>query len=404
MAFSELSRLKSISFSILIFTSSCFHCVSSIDLLEECLNTEDSHVTRGAFTCCKNSPRSLPLEAPLDFEKGWKICAVEPESVNEDPVISAWRVYRCIVFQGLPGKPLLPTTFSDLMSSKYPALIKTQIFNKMSELEEVDMKFEVDVECLKRTPYPKVHLLRNLFYDIEQDICEAGNNLTVMSSDAVSRSRSRPTHANLYNLKKSSSSFSPSDLAALLCETCDRSQEMYHRNGDCCSHVPIPFPFIYLPYRYGNHDRVGQCAEDLADEVGLPVDTEFSKHLQSLCYSSCEYHLSGMLEESEMWAGPRVIQSQSEIRALVMKMMPKYVSSKYKQNVMTYVLRKFRSAWVETKTFESRIQLSQMDNRNCDKGKLKNLLVSCKTHRLIETISNVYMNNVSCFFIRNIFT
>lgn len=396
MAFSELNPIKLISFSILIFTLACFRCCTSIDLLEECHNTQDSHVTRGAFTCCKNSPRSLPLQTALDFEKGWKLCAVEPESVNEDPVVSAWRVYRCIVFQGIPGKPLRPITFSDLMSSKYPALIKTQIISQMSELEDNDMKFEVDVECLKRTPYPKVHLLRNLFYDIEQDICESGNNLTTTSSDAVSRKH--PTHANVYTMKRSSFSYSSSDLAALLCETCDRSQEMYHRNGDCCSHVPIPFPFIYLPYRYGNHDRVGQCAEDLADEVGLPVDTDFSKHLQSLCYSSCEYYLSGMLEESEMWAGPRIIQSQSELRGLVMKMMPKYFSSKYQQNVMTYVLRKFRSAWVETKTFETRIKLSQMDTRNCDKGKLKNLLVSCKTHRLIETISNVYLSNVSCHF------
>lgn len=400
----KLKEMKSLTLTVLskriglVMVLCCPIVIIGLDLQEECTQTEDGHVTRGNFTCCASSPESVPLQLSINFESGWKKCAVEPGSLNEDPVISSWRVYRCIIFQGIYGKPLLPTTFTNFYAAKYPPSIKSQIFHRMSELENGDMKFEADVECLKRTPYPKVHLLRNLFFDVEQDVCEAGNNQTLQSDlDTATRNR----YASSSYVQRTSA-ISP-DLAAILCETCDRTKAMYHRNGDCCSHVPIPFPFMFLPYRYGNNERVNRCAEDLADDVGLPADSEFSTHLQYLCYPSCEFYLSGVLDETDLWAGVTILQSQSEIRNLVMKMMPKYLSSKYKQNILHYVLENFKGAWAETKTFEDRIRLSHQDNRTLNKGKLRDLLASCKTHRLIETISTLYLNNVRGAVITSIF-
>ncbi|CAL8140809.1 unnamed protein product [Orchesella dallaii] len=372
----------------------------SRDLLQECRTTDDSHVTRGEFTCCSSSPRSIPLISSLEFVESWEGCAVEPTHGNEDPVISAWRVYRCIVFKKLSPNSLKPSTFAEIMTEKYPVLIKTKVLNKMGKLEEQDMKFELDDECERRTPYPKVQVLRNFFYDIEQEVCEFSSSSYSPYSSPKNSSVFNLLPKNFssihYSIRGTSSSSSNSFaylISSSLCEPCDRRRELYHRNGDCCSQVSIPFPFIYLPFRYGNQDRVENCVNNFIDDVGLPSDTTFANQLKYLCYPSCEYYLSGIISEDGIWAGAEgLLTSQNQLRNLIRAMMPKYFAVKYKREIERFVVSNFRNAWQETKTFESRIQPSQRDLRNCDKGKLKNLLGTCKAHRLVETVMNLYLN------------
>lgn len=98
------------------------------NLLEECRDSGDGHVTRGSHTCCASSPRGVPLQSSIDFNGSWHRCAMEPSNQKEDPVVSAWRVYRCIIFSSLRKKPLTPTTFAAMVSQRYPMSVKRQSF------------------------------------------------------------------------------------------------------------------------------------------------------------------------------------------------------------------------------------------------------------------------------------